>query len=1438
MPEVYNKWPVHQTVNLGINVLARNLYFTVTTSDSHSEGKKTKEMAPLSEPSLPDLLAIGKTHENLNDQLRRAATFAGLPEDWAEPQLEDYGGGSQHRAEFVLKRLLKMMKEGGHDECANANAWTLLRRVVRRVPLGNAAKLLKAYDVLSIVEKALETAVAAYREADEPKLNTMNSRKRKRNSSLSMSAFCLEPVPSPHVEEVKREEEERLMICGGIQRFLSYISSASENREDAVDDIAQEHIKAVLRTDTEQAARLLGLWFSLLRYAMPPHLELDNAEKKLAFHAMSAVWDSRALDASDENGWSSSAFTSAALVPGCLLYARERTSLVGFIDDAQLPGGPIDRGLYPDDVTNSDSTHQTGFLQSFERLLVRHVLVPARTAFLEAYHSPSKSAGFAIDQVMSFFEPLKVEIERTTLPTSNLVSSSRPLVRTLPRFLEVAIDILPPTSIEHKRKDERWIEAVLISLANCTGVEIPEEPQQSSASASKSSSLCSLMRVVKKKTWTLSTRLLQRILVVYSGLDVFEPGDDMTEVSRDEGEDTKIQWDVIATILQMDGSLFMRSTGALNEQDGTTTRFADLLLHGISLRRYYLARDESSRRNNRRLIEFVHGVVSPLMQAYADRRCLPGFIASWYEGLKSCDGDSDVYVWTSEHLTPALSSLLENSLTPKQIFGILEKHLRVLETMNRASMPDVIITDAVLQSISKEETIDMALPAFRALKDVLMNRLQTEVDRSRWRIWRVLARTYEFLFEAEEPATVLALKRELAAGGFLDSVCEHINAKIFGQDGHVRADFTTPSQLYAFNFTTMASSAMLDIAELRESASGWINAGFESLSSCLSNPLRAGPSRLTDFTAVLLQYPKALSVLEGATRLNVFITLIEYSTAKDIGKSRHNLLPRHNLLDVNCRDIIFAIHESVLALDSQDLRNDYISAITIVLKSRVQAAELALELLLHFPPSAIRRSDRETVLDVLNERICPNEGDRHSQSCTALAVLAAIHLLEAPCLTSDICSDPDVMHELIARFEGCEQVVLDVKPLTELKHYEFDYVPYLTALFSLVFRQVTTDGNARRRELYLDTLLTDFVEYVDDAVRVVEECTTSAYKDEQQDLQPLPGVYQALLRALFNLVRDWSKIGGNSELWQIHELAKPILDVLSTSLPTFTKLLETAPALIDNLELSYVIEVLSTITSKKDLFQQLGLGQSWRRLLYGYLFDNRAQQQRTLPIPMGIIECAWYDTPLVESVDCCRVLLGSEFDPEIQSEILSYWKTVIGREENPVEIASAIEATWLHSTTQSCTVANLQLQYALIKALTQPQQFASHSESSTERVFSSLLPKLSEVVRDAASVAEFCAAIANIQVIISEKVRDIIGKCLTSSDHQHIHRAGLYLSSALIHCSTVSQPSYSLRRSQTHLTTQAGFISSSARRLLRSSPFVERTSAAAFTFCSLSSKAS
>lgn len=256
----------------------------------------------------------------------RAATFRHTTKHNDEPggtltEVLAFSG----KEEWVLRWLLKHLASQDNAARWNPQAWCLITHVLKSVPVDNAARHLKAHGFLDVLGNTLadgarQAQAAWYKDAVAPAANPRESVDPS-DGSKSSSTVVPESVKHPPQRSKKRKRPgtiaERVEEGNDPQRdssvftelFLRLLETldqtvwmAQTKHKPEQDNLAGQYMTAVLRTDPDHAARILG---SSFRAGI--HLISNNAwpDVSTATHAKSPlipfvnVWDYRSVGAND-----------------------------------------------------------------------------------------------------------------------------------------------------------------------------------------------------------------------------------------------------------------------------------------------------------------------------------------------------------------------------------------------------------------------------------------------------------------------------------------------------------------------------------------------------------------------------------------------------------------------------------------------------------------------------------------------------------------------------------------------------------------------------------------------------------------------------------------------------------------------------------------------------------------------------------------------------------------------------------------------------------------------------------------------------------------------------------------------------------------------------------------------------------------------------------
>lgn len=197
------------------------------------------------------LAQLEKDNATIREQLEQAASFAGISFEKLGSDLyaEDSRPGPIHgREDWTFKWLLKKLS-ASQDARSFPDAWRLFAILARKIPVRNVARVMNERKFMSFLRETIEELIISGDESlieKEPSEKSKSSKKRKRG----------EDTASKLGEDLKSKEFSQAAIHAAVQTILSL--SKSEEAFDA------EYLKSTVRASTEEAAKVLGAWFTLV----------------------------------------------------------------------------------------------------------------------------------------------------------------------------------------------------------------------------------------------------------------------------------------------------------------------------------------------------------------------------------------------------------------------------------------------------------------------------------------------------------------------------------------------------------------------------------------------------------------------------------------------------------------------------------------------------------------------------------------------------------------------------------------------------------------------------------------------------------------------------------------------------------------------------------------------------------------------------------------------------------------------------------------------------------------------------------------------------------------------------------------------------------------------------------------------------------------------
>ncbi|KAI4919607.1 hypothetical protein J4E90_001744 [Alternaria incomplexa] len=971
----------------------------------------------------PRLQAINQDFSDLDEQIRQAAHIIGLPEDWST--IQDHDTRSEiirrlvrARAEWVLRWILDKLKdetETGRTARTNASAWQLLDWMIHVLPVSRSAPHLRDAAFPSILERTLvenfntdavlqstATSEDVHMKDDSESSATIRegtkpSKKRKRGTAEASSAASTAAGP------VNLDR-----LFGVVRTVVNSIAHLAGS--DQSDDSTQaELMKMVLRTDSAEASRILRFWLTAVRIlcATPPSTSEDTTlDEYLNLSLALDMWDLRTAEVKDETGASAEEFNTECLVP--ILTLLE-----------------LLKKMRSDGTTRGSQRTLDRAIAALDKLLARHLLAPSRAAFFAdvSVATGSNDVGpNARDTTVlaGNLEPLRAKLLQAAqiedggdaLPTE-LAS----LFNTVPHVLDLAIRASPSRTPRSRAMEKPWIQAVFSALAECAGCSLTTPPKFITRPTAVTA-LSGAIHVLQAHEVSLSADLVKKIFWYHCG------------VKYPERQEKQVHWSLIASLIQLDSSVFVESKLGAKVMQERQTDLTEFLFEKITAselegtgfihkqtaigskeQRHSASNNEAGAPLGR--AEILERIIKPLMLAFVRHRNLLGFIRRWDEqlvksyrhGKRNSLKDGQEIIWEDRALHSALAESLEPSLTQNQITTLIQEHagrlaqlavaietsaeenvkVRKLAAYKNAASSAVLMP-ALLQSIQSENTIEALKSELHALFLTYKTWVQ-ELKYSRYTYahlsWFTLCQLLEKLWPIELHASS-PLQHEL----LYPLLEQALKVKSAGRrDAGEGADASARAAATLFWLNTC------DRLQTLSGSEEIIRSGLgKAISSLTSSELE--PDAQQNMIQVFCAYS---------------ISLLEHADKDTCRQSLHALLSKLPQFDSVTRDLICqSLSQSILEHGNSVIQDAYCAALVEALGQGAENKMPAVvgEAILHIQPSALSREQRQAILDRTTELLDLGQSD----TVVPLSVMA--HLQYVPNAKAKVSTDADVIFDV------------------------------------------------------------------------------------------------------------------------------------------------------------------------------------------------------------------------------------------------------------------------------------------------------------------------------------------------------------------------------------------------------------------------------------------
>lgn len=888
---------------------------------------------------------------------------------------------------------------------ANPTAWVLLDWMVHVLPISQCASHLRDSQFTTILEQTLQEnfgvdALAQHapasdkgsaRESSESDLEDAQTsgRKRKRGAAAAEAPSKRAALGSDALAQLFDA------VMAVVQSILhkSEVARANEGLAPA------ELMKMVLKTESAQAARILKSGLVAVNRLITADVAAISAD---GFNVAPIFeqWNLRTIGTEDQSGASVEEYTTECLIPTLVLLQTLQGTAEASDTDAKS-------SQIIKDTTNA-----------LDRLLVRHVLAPARADFTKkasATVPPKKDSEKAEP---SLFSTSLAPLRASLLQAAQMQDSGEPiptpllsLFAVVPHLLSLAIRSSPARSLRSKVAERPWIQAAFVALAECAGCtfEIPrfETP------ASSIDAVQDCLRVLASRDFSIDSDILKDLFWFHSGFEY------------PAGQAKSVHWKLVESLAELDAEIFIedpRSKWHVSDDkpDDLTNYLFDKISHAnfedddvsqsdemdiddidggkptLPQTQHYAAEDA------------VERIIIPILNAYTRNRDLLGFLSRWDTQLSSAKVPKN-FVWESPKLSHALAAHFEHSLTSAQISNLFQQHATRLEPVSKPKkgrnaqlFSSVVLVQAMLQSLSSDVIIGSLKPHLLSLWSAFGLWVQKDLPSAITNpglVWTTLCQLLILLWPIHLHASSASQKEQLYP--LLKEASKNVaGQRERGADTHDQSN----SRASAMAFLLTACDCLQSLPDAKETIAKYLRRALKSLPT-------------NDFDTEELASILSIFCAEHALLLDLY----EPDVSKDLfakiissaSKVEHD----------SAKQAVAALSESVFTDGSLALQTACTAALLSIFpdaKHEMELRSLVFTSLLHVVPSSISRDQRESVLDTIVE-LFPSlkqeeEGESTQNSCVEDATVMLsimVNLMGVANATAKISSDGKKLFEIV-----------------------------------------------------------------------------------------------------------------------------------------------------------------------------------------------------------------------------------------------------------------------------------------------------------------------------------------------------------------------------------------------------------------------------------------
>jgi nucleolar pre-ribosomal-associated protein 2 len=390
-------------------------------------------------------------------------------------------------------------------------------------------------------------------------------------------------------------------------------------------------------------------------------------------------------------------------------------------------------------IANDDASFIT---HSIEKLIALHVVLPARSTFIESggsgidYSKAEDPDWSAVQPVTSSFRPLFEDRSGADINCSGMHASKDPsscafaatwqAAELIPTFYNIVARSVPRDSFRRQNTEASWLETVFVALAELAYSSTRESSGDTSGFIPLLEQLFIVVRA-RKINLSLHTFLTH---AAYTGL------------LKGKESPEEVRWSLTTLLIDLGVDIFLPNSGFKD-----SGRLLDALFQSLQ----HIRSDSADKETYQTVKEKV---VVPLLRAFAAARDLSTFVELWHEQLRQVEvvrkSGSSIFllgaysVWEDDDLATAYREAIKTTLSDTHLKGQIETAIPTIITSSGliSHAPESYAHFIILEAGSRAWGHN-GLPGLRIdLVTSLVEATSKSISRAEklhwfWRLWRL-----------------------------------------------------------------------------------------------------------------------------------------------------------------------------------------------------------------------------------------------------------------------------------------------------------------------------------------------------------------------------------------------------------------------------------------------------------------------------------------------------------------------------------------------------------------------------------------------------------------------------------------------------------------------------------------------------------------------------